>query len=685
MRPLGFGKKLYISSLGIIVLTILIIAIVNFHQTKASFLAKGKASIQNVSDVLLNTIEVQYQLQREKLDSDLGMLTTESDSAGKIMLVKSRTADMEVIDSQTREKTALTLPKLIFGLQFVTNEYELVDKVGQFSDSQIAIYQLFEEKLIKVSTSFKNADDTRPVGEYFGPSTLEYQSVMSQPLSLFFSGSGRDKTLLLLSPFKELLEDSIAGAYSVSRRILTQDLEGLVKKITVSGHGYAFVSDASGTILVHPEAAYSNLNIKEFQGGEEIMKTKNGFISYGHGNQFYYGYVNYFEPWDLYFTVAVAESALMTGINRQILTSAGLSGVIALIFGALIIGFINRQLMNNMKGMATLAKQVAKGNFKHTFHYHAQDPIHDTVDSMNEMVKELAEMIRQMNSGVETLDRASGELNQISDQMTLGAETSVTKVNTVASAAEEMSANMDSVAAAMEQASTNLETVATGTSHMRSSIQQVARNSAHTREITRKAVEQARQASERIQQLGLAAEQINRVTDTINTISSQTNLLALNATIEAARAGEAGKGFAVVATEIKALAGQTAKATHDIAHNIQEIQDQVKGAVTEIHDISSIIHEINGFVKEAAAAIELQAGTTNEIAENISQVSLGIQEVNENVAQSSAVSSQVAHEISDVLTASQQISELSSHVKEKSASLNGVMRQLKAITEKFHI
>ena len=122
MRPLGFGKKLYISSLGIIVLTILIIAIVNFYQTKASFLAKGKAGIQNVSDVLLKTIEVQYQLQREKLDSDLGMLTTESDSAGKIMLVKSRTADMEGVDSQTREKTALTLPKLIFGLQFVKNK-----------------------------------------------------------------------------------------------------------------------------------------------------------------------------------------------------------------------------------------------------------------------------------------------------------------------------------------------------------------------------------------------------------------------------------------------------------------------------------------------------------------------------------------------------------------------------------
>jgi methyl-accepting chemotaxis protein len=54
----------------------------------------------------------------------------------------------------------------------------------------------------------------------------------------------------------------------------------------------------------------------------------------------------------------------------------------------------------------------------------------------------------------------------------------------------------------------------------------------------------------------------------IQAIAGQTDLLALNATIEAARAGESGKGFAVVAVGVKSLAGQTAKATEEIAHQI---------------------------------------------------------------------------------------------------------------------
>lgn len=685
MGNIGFGKKLYISSLGIVLLTILIIASVNFYQTKKSFLSNGKAAIQNVSDVLLKTIEVQYNFQKNKLESDLGMLVTESENAGNIMLFAKKSAEMDVFDINSSEKTHLTIPKLIFGIQFVTGDYTIVDKVGKFSSSQIAIYQLFDEKLIKVSTNFKNQDDTRLVGDYFTAGTDEYKSAMAGTPNLFLSGTGRNKTLQILSPFKDKMEDVAAGAYSIRSSILTKDLEGLVKKITVSGRGYAFVNDGAGQILIHPDKAYSKLNIGSFKGGDEIMKVKNGFISYKHDDLLYYGYVNYFKPWDLYFTVAVSEAELMAGINQQILTSVGLSGIIALILGALIIGLMNRQLMNNMNGMATLAKEVAKGNFKHSFTYTAKDAIHDTVDSMNEMTGELAQMIRNLNSGVDTLSTASGELNQISDQMSEGAETSVSKVNTVASAAEEMSVNMDSVAAAMEQASTNVETVAKGTSEMRDSIEKVTQNSNHTQEITRRAVEQARQTSEQVKQLGKAAEEINKVTETINNISSQTNLLALNATIEAARAGEAGKGFAVVATEIKALAGQTAGATEDIAKNIKEIQDQISGAVNQIQEISTIIHEINSFVNEAAAAIETQSTTTNDIAENIGQVSQGIQEVNENVSQSSAVSSQVATEIADVLSASQQISEFSSDVKEKAATLNSVMLQLRAMTEKFQI
>ncbi len=685
MNSIGFGKKLYMSSMGIILLTILIIAAVNFYQTKTTFLAKGKAGIQSVSDVLLGTVGIQHDLQEDKLNSDIGILRTESESSGTASFLGSQQAEMEIFDVATAKKTTASLPKLLFGLTFVTGEYELVDKAGQFSDSEISYFQLFDDKLVKVSTTLKNEDKSRPIGGFYAADTAQFKAVSQGKAISFLVGSGEQKALCSLSPFKDQLEGTMAGAYGVCRTILTPSLADMVKKVNVNGNGYSFICDGTGRILTHPDPAYTKLNVNDFTGGQSILETRTGFITYEYDHTPYYGFVNYFEPWDMYFTVAVSEKELMAGINRQILVSSGLSGIIAFALGLLIISLMNRQLMNNMNGMATLAREVAKGNFNHSFTYKAKDAIKDTVTSMNEMVTGLADLIRNLNLNVDTLSQASSELNQISDRMNSGAQTSVNKVNTVASAAEQVSANMDSVAASMEQASINVETVAKATNQMKTNLQQVAQNSNNTREITEKAVEQAGLTSKRVQQLGRAAEEINKVTDTITNISSQINLLALNATIEAARAGEAGKGFAVVATEIKDLAGQTAGATEDITRNIQEIQGQISGAVTEIQNISGIIDNINAFVTESSQAIDAQSAATTDIAENIGQVSLGISEVNENVAQSSSASGQVAHEIGDVLEASQQINEFSSQVKEKARTLTEVMTQLRAMTEKFSI
>ncbi len=685
MLNVGFDKKLIIGSAGIIILTIIIIGFVNFYQSTNSFLSKGQTSIQNVSDVLLKTIELKYNLQKEKLESELGALMTEAEAAGSIMIVDVEPVEMEIHDFYSKSKISATIPKMIFGLEFVTDDYIVVDKVSKGSSSDIAVYQMHEGKLVKVSTNIKNEDESRPIGEYFGSGTKPYQAIAEDKPFVLLSQINGEMAMQLLRPFKDTREGSIIGAYSVSSKILTKDLVSLIGKVTVGGSGYSFVSDLSGKILIHPDSDYLSLNTVDFEDGKNMLNEKSGPAAYGHKNKSYYAYVNYFKPWELYFNVAVSGDDLMAGVQKQIITSSAISGALALAIGMFIIWLMNKQLMKSMKGMAKMAKEVAQGNFNYKFSYEANDAIKDTVDSMNEMVEGLADMIKEVNDGVHTLSLASGELSEISDKMSDGAQTTVTKVNTVASAAEEMSVNMDSVAAAMEQASTNVEIVAGGTNDMSTNIDKVSENSRHTMEITRNAVDQAQLTSERVSKLGKAAEEINNVTDTINSISSQTNLLALNATIEAARAGEAGKGFAVVANEIKELAGQTAGATEDIAENIQTIQDQIGGAVHEIQEISEIINQIDGFVNEASSAIELQSSTTNEIAENIGQVSVGIKEVNVNVNQSSEVSGHVAQEISDVLAGSQEINNFSSTVKEKAELLKNVSVQLDLMTDKFQI
>jgi len=202
------------------------------------------------------------------------------------------------------------------------------------------------------------------------------------------------------------------------------------------------------------------------------------------------------------------------------------------------------------------------------------------------------------------------ELGRISDQM-LAASTQL------AGAADEAAAKTSSATAASSEASSNVRDIASAADELSASVNEIDRQVAQSNAIATKAVNEAGRTNLAVKELDEAAGRIGDVVRLITGIAEQTNLLALNATIEAARAGDAGRGFAVVAGEVKALAGQTSRATEEIATQIAGMQRATVRSIEAINAIEAIIREIGDISGAIAAAVTEQGAATAEIARSV--------------------------------------------------------------------
>ncbi|MGE5476275.1 MAG: methyl-accepting chemotaxis protein [Bacteroidales bacterium] len=203
--------------------------------------------------------------------------------------------------------------------------------------------------------------------------------------------------------------------------------------------------------------------------------------------------------------------------------------------------------------------------------------------------------------------RLAAELSQVAQEMT-----QIARV--MAETAKDTKHQSGEVKIAAEQASLNVNSVASAAEQLSDSIHKIGRMVTDAQNINHGAGEQAERTFSSVNCLHDAANRIGDVVSLIAAIASQTNLLALNATIEAARAGEAGKGFAVVAGEVKALATQTGKATDDIRQQVDAIQQATKSVVEAIGGIRDTVLKLNGVNGTIASAIEEQRAATAEIA-----------------------------------------------------------------------
>ena len=362
--------------------------------------------------------------------------------------------------------------------------------------------------------------------------------------------------------------------------------------------------------------------------------------------------------------------AEQTTVNRElsfVLTCLGGFALVLVVIGVVIIA---RSIARPLSAITATIERVAEG---------AQDvevPHVDRADEIGalaraiQIFKDAMDRNRNLNAQVsadtEAREARSRHIETSAEQFRQAIGAVLNAVTQNATAMRETAQNITRVTSdangragaasgATAQASKNVSAVAGAAEELSTSVAEIGRQVRQSAG----AVEQTGQRTEKsiaeIESLAAATQRIDGVLTLIQAIAEQTNLLALNATIEAARAGEAGRGFAVVAHEVKALAGQTAKATEEIGQNVSLIQASTKNAVDAVREIGGAVQDINNITSNIAGAVEQQDSATREISVNAQSAAQGNQTLVANIASLRDAIGETDSAAASVLTASSEL------------------------------
>ncbi len=341
----------------------------------------------------------------------------------------------------------------------------------------------------------------------------------------------------------------------------------------------------------------------------------------------------------------------------ELLRSMILIAVIALIIAFVVGMAVVNMAIKPLKRVSSAIDGIARGDadLTHRLTVTSKDEIGELSQGFNFFTEKLQMIISELKKSKDDLyaygeqlgGMVQGNANSLSEMISSikyvneeiknqhdKVDSSVTAVDNISSAVEQLRVLLQKQTDGVEQASVAVTQMIGSINSVSSSVEQMAAEFTVLQLDVDKGITQQREVNKQIQQIEVQSKTLNEANKVIASIASQTNLLAMNAAIEAAHAGEAGKGFAVVADEIRKLSETSSSESKKISTQLRGILGSISGVVqaSDMSDksFSVVADKIQGtgnLVSKIKVAMEEQAQGSKKIGSALSYMNEATEQV----------------------------------------------------------